>query len=275
MMSPIRNIELFVDKMLEMGRRGNKQELGNFHKFIKESTKMVSSRMKDLLDQGLIEHGSFVPREVVFSPRETVEQIAGILRTLTGSSAVVTEEYSTDLPCRVVGDVGRIEQVLLNLVSNARKYVAKQEGLIKVQVASVKDGDNFFLNISVSDNGPGIADADQSKLFKPFSRIVTHKELNPNGNGLGLHICRLICKNLGGDIMCVSQPGQGATFKFFVAVQAIRDYDFDLIASPRHELAAVSPATQPVITKTALKVKSLLNEHEDCAHDSPHKKRSL
>lgn len=96
--------------------------------------------------------------------------------------------------------------MLLNLVSNARKFVAKMEGLIKVQAESYEDGGSLFLRFKVFDNGPGIAEADQGKLFKPFSRIDTNKDLNPNGDGLGLYICRLICNNLGGDIKCESAP---------------------------------------------------------------------
>ena len=50
------------------------------------------------------------------------------------------------------------------------------------------------------DNGPGISENDIKKLFKPFSTLADNSKLNPNGNGLGLNICKMICKNLGGDI---------------------------------------------------------------------------
>jgi signal transduction histidine kinase len=62
-----------------------------------------------------------------------------------------------------------------------------------------RDGKSF-LQISVFDNGPGISPADKSKLFKPFSKLAAHSHLNPNGSGLGLSICKLICQSLGGDI---------------------------------------------------------------------------
>ena len=71
------------------------------------------------------------------------------------------------------------------------------------------------------DNGPGISSEDQRKLFKPFSKLKANKELNPNGNGLGLNICKLICKNLGGDIDVESDGTSWTQFKFWVQVETV------------------------------------------------------
>jgi len=75
------------------------------------------------------------------------------------------------------------------------------------------------------DNGPGIPIAEQPKLFKPFSLLSCNKKMNPNGHGLGLSICRKICRKLGGDIKLTSVPGSMTEFTFWVDVKEGRDYD--------------------------------------------------
>lgn len=72
MMCPINNIKQFVVQMLKAGQLGNEADMKKFSQLILESAKLLSSRMKDLLDQGLIEHGSFVPVEVLFTPNQAV-----------------------------------------------------------------------------------------------------------------------------------------------------------------------------------------------------------
>lgn len=105
----------------------------------------------------------------------------------------------------VIGDCDRVQQVLINVLSNARKFVPKDIGLIKIKASIIPTDEKHFLEISVSDNGPGISASDQLKLFTPFGKLSAHTHLNPKGNGLGLYICRLICRNLGGDITVTSR----------------------------------------------------------------------
>ena len=118
----------------------------------------------------------------------------------------------------LLGDVNRIQQVLLNLLSNARKFVPKTDGIIKIESLLTKKDDADYLEISVFDNGPGISSDDKAKLFKPFSKLLANSKLNPNGNGLGLNICKMICQNLGGDIEVNSDGSSWTEFKFWVKV---------------------------------------------------------
>ena len=114
--------------------------------------------MQDLLDQALIEHGSFVPKEQIFVPNQAVKQIVKILRnTLTRRNATVREDYHPQLDYECIGDVDRIQQVLLNLTSNARKYIPKGTGEIQIQTLLLKEGGNHFIRVNVIDNGPGIS----------------------------------------------------------------------------------------------------------------------
>lgn len=105
--------------------------------------------------------------------------------------------------------------------------------MIKIQARLQTSGNDAMLYVTVADNGPGISEEDQRKLFKPFSKLKEHKNLNPNGNGLGLNICKLICKKLGGDIKVTSRPGDWTQFTFWVKVKPSFDCDIYDAISPR------------------------------------------
>ena len=97
----------------------------------------------------------------------------------------------------------------------------KSKGLIKIQSKLFKTDDEIeMLEMSVFDNGPGISAEDQLKLFKPFVQLSATKSLNPNGNGLGLNICKMIAKNLGGDIDVESDGKTWTKFKFWAKVKS-------------------------------------------------------
>lgn len=90
--------------------------------------------MKDLLDQNLIEHNIFLPVESSFSPFLAIEQIKNILENSLSESGVQVVSNSTIHEDQIIlGDVDRIQQVLLNLVSNAQKFVPKNRGMIKFE----------------------------------------------------------------------------------------------------------------------------------------------
>jgi len=124
----------------------------------------------------------------------------------------------------LLGDADRIQQVLLNLLSNARKYVPKNNGRIMIESELQQHDESLILKISVTDNGPGISELDQQKLFKPFSKLGAYADLNPNGLGLGLSICKLICNCMGGDIVVESE--NGTKFTYWVAVKNPVEHDF-------------------------------------------------
>jgi len=111
------------------------------------------------------------------------------------------------------GDEQRIVQVLVNLVGNAIKFT--DEGEVRVGV-SISDG--TFM-VSVSDTGPGLAEADQKMIFEEFHQADMSSTRKKGGTGLGLAIARRIVEMHGGRIWVESEPGKGSTFNFTLPVQ--------------------------------------------------------
>jgi hypothetical protein len=116
----------------------------------------------------------------------------------------------------VRGDRDRLVQVLLNLISNAVKFVAPGTGHVAIELR--RDGDEVLC--AVSDNGPGIRPEDQRVVFEKFRQGGDAMTDRPQGTGLGLAISRQIVEHLGGRLWVASEPGRGATFTFALPATA-------------------------------------------------------
>jgi len=118
----------------------------------------------------------------------------------------------------VAFDKRRLQQVLLNLLSNATKF--QSTGTIHVTLhigrKDLMDDKLLTLEVAVKDTGIGMAQTEVDNIFRPFYRSTNTKSrnLNQSGNGVGLSICRQICRCLGGNITVRSKLGNGSTFTF-------------------------------------------------------------
>ena len=148
-----------------------------------------------------------------YAMTEVVESVLASVGALASDKGLtLAVDLAPDLPTGR-GDQRRLMQVLLNLVGNAIKFT--EEGGIGVQVAA--PGDAF--EISVRDTGPGIAPADQARIFEEFQQADTLTTRPKGGTGLGLAISRRIVGMHGGRLWVESVVGQGATFRFTVPVR--------------------------------------------------------
>lgn len=138
--------------------------------------------------------------------------ITKVLKEITDSFQITVKEKGIKMPIRmpkrlkVISDKRRIQQIMMNLVSNAVKFT--DEGEIEIKVTE-EDG---MVEVSVKDSGPGIKQEDMDRLFKTFSRIHVEGEEYKEGTGLGLHLSRKIADLLGGEITAESEFGKGSTF---------------------------------------------------------------
>ncbi|HET7535581.1 MAG TPA: ATP-binding protein, partial [Candidatus Didemnitutus sp.] len=120
---------------------------------------------------------------------------------------------SPAVPRRLVGDISRLRQVLINFILNAVKYAGRGTVCVTVWTRPAEPG-RCEVTFAVSDEGPGISAEEQKQLFTRFVRGAAAKERRVAGTGLGLSVCKLIAEHMGGRVWVESTPGEGSTFHF-------------------------------------------------------------
>jgi signal transduction histidine kinase/CheY-like chemotaxis protein len=176
---------------------------------LRECTTYLSSLVDDVLDFASIEAGRVELRPGPFVPSELLGSIVTTTKTDTAESgARLIVDVDPALPGILSGDAGRIQQILVNYVSNALKYAG---GTITL-TATIPIGTADEIEFSVADEGPGISAAEQATLFTKFTRLSGARDHDIPGAGLGLAACRLLADIMGGSVGVVSEPGHGARF---------------------------------------------------------------
>ena len=176
---------------------------------LRECTTYLSTLVDDVLDFASIEAGRVELRPVPFSPADLLRSIATALRTeAIASGATLVVEPDPQLPATCIGDAGRIQQILVNYVSNALKYSGGRIVLSAVR----PPGAPAEIEFAVADQGPGIAAAGQKILFTKFTRLTGSHSSEITGTGLGLASCRLLAGLMHGSVGVRSEPGLGARF---------------------------------------------------------------
>ncbi|MFC4472686.1 response regulator [Streptomyces xiangluensis] len=177
------------------------------------------SLINDILDFSKLEAGKLELDEIAFSPQSLVEEVASLMaQTPQAQGLELLSDCHPDLPATVLGDAGRLRQVLLNLASNAVKFTESGEVVLRARPAADRPSaaSTPLLRFEVSDTGIGIAEADQERMFDAFSQADASTTRRYGGTGLGLAICRRLTETMGGSIGVTSRLGQGSTFYFTV-----------------------------------------------------------
>lgn len=163
--------------------------------------------LDDILDFSKIEAGLLSFQAVEFNLEQTLESVLALLRGQAIARGLeLSGQLDEDVPRKVVGDPGRLRQVLTNLIGNALKFT--QKGSVRVSVSRAGER----LRFEVADTGPGISPEDQAQLFSPF--FQTAEGQRAGGTGLGLAISLQLVRLMDGELSVESQLGQGARFSF-------------------------------------------------------------
>jgi len=172
--------------------------------------------INDVLDLSKIEAGQLTLSLTDYSMKEVVQMVITAVESLAAEKKLALKvTVPPDLPLGK-GDERRLTQVLLNLVGNAIKFT--EVGEVRVEVRA---SDGAFL-VSVADTGPGIAEADQQKIFKEFQQVDSSSTRQKGGTGLGLAIAKKIIELHAGHIGVESSLGKGSTFWFSLPIHVER-----------------------------------------------------
>jgi two-component system, sensor histidine kinase and response regulator len=173
---------------------------------------LLLSVVNDILDFSKIEAGRLQVESIPFDLHTLVFDVVEFYGSKTSPADVeFIVDLDPQLPIRLVGDPGRLRQVLGNLVGNAVKFTAKGHILIEAKHVGCGDG-KATMSIAVCDTGEGIPDDVQRLLFQPFTQADASTSRKHGGTGLGLALCKRIVDGMGGEIFLSSHPGQGTTF---------------------------------------------------------------
>ena len=231
---------------------------------IRESAEALLDIINDILDFSKIEAGKLVSEQGAFRLRDRLDNLVKSLAPrLHGKPVTLTSDIAADAPDALVGDARLLRQVLANLLSNAMKFTADGEIVLRVR-RQEGTNDTVTLRFEVADTGIGIPQDKQQVIFEEFVQADASTTRQYGGTGLGLAIASRLVGLLGGAIGLESEPGRGSTFHFTArfglrpaeAAETQRDRDPIVARRPLHVLLVEdSVANQRVATGMLEKAK--------------------
>ncbi|HKJ60517.1 MAG TPA: ATP-binding protein [Hyphomicrobiales bacterium] len=184
-----------------------------FAKTIFNSSAALLKIINDILDFSKIEAGKLQLDPIPFSPVRAVHDVVDLLGPSAQEKGLdVMVQCDPDAPARVVGDAGRIRQVLTNLIGNAVKFTDK--GFVRIELNCTYSRDRVILRFEIADSGIGIETGKLEKIFDNFTQAESSTTRNYGGTGLGLSITRGLIESMDGSIGVISQAGEGSAFWF-------------------------------------------------------------
>ncbi len=200
------NLEGMLDGVVEM----NKEQLSSLY----EETVQLNRLIGDLRDLSLAEAGQLVLDRQPADINQLVARSLSMIKPLADEKQITTECVLADIPLLAV-DASRITQVLYNLLTNAIRYTPAG-GRVIVTTGQTRVGQADWLQLSVCDNGQGIAAADLPYIFEQFYRADKSRARKSGGSGIGLAIVKKLVETHGGRVEVESTPGQGSCFNVYL-----------------------------------------------------------
>jgi two-component system, sensor histidine kinase and response regulator len=190
---------------------------------IHESAHGLLNLINDVLDFSKIEAGRMELDEVEFDLQDTLKSAAILLAQQADKKGLrLVTLIPPGTPRRVMGDPGRIRQIVLNLLGNAIKYTREGEVVLSLKGWQKNDDNGLRFDIEVADTGIGISTADQERLFRPYEQ-ARGQTGRRDSTGLGLSITKELVEAMGGEISVSSEPGKGSVFRFNMLLQRAQE----------------------------------------------------
>ncbi len=214
--TPLNAVLGCADLLVGSGLNATQQQLAMT---LRNSSRMLLDIINNVLDFSKIEAGALEIEQREFDPLQCLESAADVV-----AADAATKQLMFDMLCRsktipiVIGDAGRIRQILVNLLGNAVKFTVS--GAVGADIRwDATDEQSGVLTYRVIDTGPGIPENIQSRLFEPFRQGDASTTRRYGGTGLGLAICRRLVEAMGGTIELESRASAGAAFVVKVPMQ--------------------------------------------------------
>ncbi|WP_146587613.1 ATP-binding protein [Posidoniimonas polymericola] len=182
-------------------------------KTVSQSGELLLGLLNDLIDFARIDSGKLELVIQPFSPYEVLDRVIRMMQPACAAKGLkMVPIVGVDKSLRVLGDARRLEQVLLNLISNAIKWTTDGAVSIRCENAAPR-GSLVTLSYSVQDTGAGISREHHRKVFEPFTQVAGDKSTAQGGVGLGLAICKRIADAMGAELVLTSRPEVGTTVR--------------------------------------------------------------
>lgn len=186
---------------------------------IRNSAESLLTIINDILDFSKIEAGKMDLEVIDFDLRVMVEEVIDLLLAKAIEKGLrLRAMVHHDVPSRLVGDPGRLRQILMNLAGNAIKFTSHGHVLVDVTLENETDA-SVSLRFSIIDTGIGIPDDKMHRLFQSFSQVDASTTRKYGGTGLGLAISKRITEMMNGQIGVDSTDGKGSTFWFTIPLE--------------------------------------------------------
>jgi two-component system sensor histidine kinase BarA len=205
--------------LMLLGKTGLNPEQRDYVEKVQDSTKTLLTLLNDILDFSKLEVSRLHVTENEFDLRELLDESICIgIPDANSKGLDLVLIVDENVPARAVGGSDRVAQAVKNLVSNAVKFTAKGEVLVRASLKKhLHDAD--IIEISVSDTGIGISAQDRERLFQPFSQLETGMNRRYSGTGLGLAITKSLVELMGGNISVDSIPDKGSRFSIMLPLK--------------------------------------------------------
>jgi len=184
---------------------------------IKSAATGLLSIINDILDFSKIEAGAINLYPEKYNVLSLINDITTMISVRIGNKPldfIVDDDPS--MPREFIGDMTRVKQIAVNLLTNAVKFTKEGHIVFKISAEPMTDSDKYLLKMSVTDTGIGIRREDLSVLFSNFSQLDTRKNRGIEGTGLGLAISKQLVDRMNGEIQVQSTYGEGSCFSFFI-----------------------------------------------------------